>query len=252
MSVSPTDPRIAGFMQAGKLRLAIFLPQYTKDAATGVLRGIGMGFVAMEMGRALAARLNVELQLVENPTPLAAAAALKSGACDLACLGIDPSRTAVLDFSPAVVQFDYTFLVPGNSAIGSFADADRPGQRIAVVLNHASTFALTRKAKHAELVGRELPDAAFDLLRAGQVEAFAAPREQLLDYSMLLPGSRVLDDSYGINNAGIALAQGQAGRLSYIREFVEQAKASGLIADIIQRGGLRGFRVAPPAGADTR
>ncbi len=74
------DPRVADIVQAGRLRVAVFLPQYTKDSATGVLRGIGMGFVAIEMGRALAARLGVELLLVENPTPLKAAEGLKTGA----------------------------------------------------------------------------------------------------------------------------------------------------------------------------
>jgi polar amino acid transport system substrate-binding protein len=245
------DPRMMDLVAAGKVRVAIFLPQYTKDQATGALRGIGMGFVAMEMGRALAERLGIELALVENPTPLTAAQALKSGACDLACLGIDPTRTAELDFSPAVVQFDYTLLVPSGSTIQSFADADRPGRRIAVVNNHASTFALKRMAKHAEQVGSELPDAAFDLLREGRVDAFAAPREQLLDYGERLPGSRVLEAGYGINNAGIAIRKGQPGRLAYVCEFVEQAKASGTVADIIARGNLRGFRVAPAAGAAT-
>ncbi len=68
---------------------------------------------------------------------------------------------------------------------------------------------------------------------------------------MQLPGSRVLEEGYGINNAGIAIKKGQAGRLAYIREFVEEAKASGVIADIIERGRLRGFRVAPAANAAT-
>jgi len=239
------DPRVADLVDAGRIRVAVFLPQYAKDPATGALRGIGMGFVAMEMGRALASRLGVELILIERPTPLAAVAALKERACDLACLGIDPSRTAELDFSPPVVQFDYTLLLPARSAIQTFADADQPGTRIAVVLNHASTFALRRLAKHAELVGTELPDAAFELLRAGSVDAFAAPREQLLDYREQLPGSRVLDDGYGINRAGIAIAKEQPGRLAYLGEFVEQAKRTGLIAEIIVRGKLRGFRVAP-------
>jgi len=245
------DPRMMDLVTAGKVRVAIFLPQYTRDPATGALRGIGMGLVAMEMGRALAARLGIELVLVENPTPVAAAEALKSGGCDLACLGIDPKRTAELDFSPAVVQFDYTLLLPAGSSIQSFADADQTGCRIAVVLNHASTFALTRLAEHAELTGTELPDAAFAMLRDGSVDAFAAPREQLLDYGERLPGSRVLEAGYGINNAGIAIRKGQPERLSYIREFVEQAKASGLVADIVTRGNLRGFRVAPAAGTDT-
>lgn len=242
------DPRVADLVRSGKIRVAIFLPQYSKDPASGALRGIGMGYVAMEMGRALAARLGVALDLIENPTPRAALEGLKSGACDLACLGIDASRTAELDFSPAVVQFDYTLLVPRGSPIAAFADADRPGKRIAVVLNHASTSALTRTARHAELVGTELPDPAFDLLRTGRVDAFAAPREQLLDYCEELPGARVLVEGYGINNAGMAIAKGRPGRLAYICEFVEQAKASGLIADIIARGKLRSFGVAPHAG----
>jgi polar amino acid transport system substrate-binding protein len=245
------DPRVADLVKAGRLRLAVFLPQYAKDSATGALRGIGMGFVAMAMGRALAARLGIDLRLIENPTPLTAIEGLKAGACDLACLGVDPSRAAELDFSPPVVQFDYTLLLPRGSPIHGFADADRPGRRIAVVLNHASTFALRRKVKHAELIGLELPEAAFEVLRAGRVDAFAAPREQLLDYSTQMRGSRVLDDGYGINNAAIAIKKGQAGRLAYIREFVEEGKASGAIADIIARGSLHGFRVAPHADADT-
>lgn len=241
------DRRVADLVQTGKLRVAIFLPQYAKDAATGVLRGIGMGFVAIEMGRALAARLGVELALSEYPTPGEAIAGLTSGASDLACLGIDATRTAALDFSPPLVQFDYTLLLPPGSAIKSFADADQPGRRIATVLDHASTFALARTAVHAVRVGTQLPDAAFALLRAAAVDAFAAPREQLLDYCEMLPGSRVLDDGYGVNNAGIAIAKGQPARLAFVHEFAEDSKKSGLIAAIIARGRLRGFRVAPAA-----
>jgi polar amino acid transport system substrate-binding protein len=247
-----TDRRVADLVQTGKLRVAIFLPQYAKTAATGALRGIGMGFVAIEMGRTLAARLGVDFELIENPTPREAIAGLKSGASDLACLGIDAARTAELDFSPPLVQFDYTLLLPAGSAINTFADADQPGRRIAAVLNHASTFALTRKAVHAACVGTELPDAAFELLRAAEVDAFAAPREQLLDYCEMLPGSRVLDDGYGVNNAGIAIRKDQPARLAFVREFAEETKKSGLIADIIARGRLRGFRVAPAAPAVAR
>ena len=242
----PADPRVADLVKSGKIRVAIFLPQYTKEA-DGTLRGIGVGFVAMEIGRVLAERLGIALEMIENPTPIKALEGLKAGACDFGFLGIDPSRTGQVDFTAAVVQFDYTLLVPEASAIRSFADADRPGRRIAMVANHASTFALTGRARHAELIGRELPDDAFDLLRSGEVDAFAAPREQLLDYAALLTGSRVLDDGYGVNNAGIAIRKGQPERLAFIRAFVDEAKASGLIADIIARGKLRGFRVAPAA-----
>ncbi len=172
MNPRPSDPRVADLVQAGKLRAALFLPQYVEDAVTGELHGRGTGVAGVEIARALAARIGIAVQMVGYPTPPSAVAALKAGACDLAFLGIEPSRAAELDFSPALFQFDYTYLVPAGSAIRSVADADRPGFRIAVVRNHASDLALRRIVKQAELVGAELPEAAFELLRAGTVDAF--------------------------------------------------------------------------------
>jgi hypothetical protein len=63
------DPRAADLVQSGKIRTALFLPQYTKDSATGQVRGLGMGKIALEVSRALATRLGIEMQIVEQPTP---------------------------------------------------------------------------------------------------------------------------------------------------------------------------------------
>jgi polar amino acid transport system substrate-binding protein len=79
----------------------------------------------------------------------------------------------------------------------------------------------------------------------------AFPRDVLLAFSEKLPGSRVLEDRYGINRVGVAIRKGQTERLAYIGEFVEEAKASGLIGRAIERGGLRGFRVEPGGNANT-
>jgi len=246
------DPRVADLVQAGRIRLAVFLPQYSRDATTGEIRGAGTGFVAVELVRALAARLGVEMQIIGYPTPLKAVECLKARECDLAFMGIEPSRVAEVDFTPPVVQFDYTCLVPAGSTIHSTKDADQPGIRIAVVRNHASTLTLTRLVKHAELIGADLPDVAFDLLRSGKTHAFAAPREPLMDYAATLPGSRVLEDAYGVNNIGVAVTKGETGRAAYIGEFIDEAKSSGLLRDAIERGGLPTFRVAPGESHRTR
>lgn len=246
------DPRVADLVQAGKIRLAVFLPQYNKDPASGEIRPVGTGFVAAELTRALAARLGIAMQIIGYPTPTKAMEGLKARECDLALMGIEPSRVGELDFTPPVVQFDYTFLVPAGSTIRSAGDADQPGIRIAVVRNHASTLTLTRIAKHAELIGADLPDAAFELLRSGKADVFAAPREPLMDYAATLPGSRVLEDAYGVNNIGVAITKGEAGRLAYISAFADEAKASGLLRGAIERGGLPTFRVAPRTGARTQ
>jgi polar amino acid transport system substrate-binding protein len=238
------DPRIADVVRAGAIRLALFLPQYTKVTATGAVRGLGPGVVMLDIARALAARLNTKLLIVEQPMPRAALDCIKSGGCEFAFLGIESSRAAEIDFTPAVFQFDYSFLVPAGSSLRHVADVDRAGIRVAVVRNHASTMALTRLVKHAELVGFDLPDDTFNALRDAKAEAFAAPRQILVEYSERLPGSHVLDDGYGVNRVGIAVAKHRQGLHSYLTEFVAEAKASGLIAQLIDDAGLSGFEVA--------
>jgi polar amino acid transport system substrate-binding protein len=247
--MQPADPRVADLVRSGKIRLALFLPQYVGDPASGTLRGVGTGVIAMEIAGALAARLGVEASFILLPTPTKAVAALKHGGCDIAFLGIEPTRAAEVDFTPPLFEFDYTYLVPAGSAIRSSADAERSGVRVAIVSSHASALALRRRASQAALIGSELPDDAFALLAAGKADAFALPREQLLDYAAKLPGSRVLNDSYGINRVAIAVQKGRAGLRAYCCEFVETAKASGLIEQIIARAALRGFQVAAPQTA---
>ena len=152
------DPRVADLVRAGKVRVALFPPQYTKDPVSGELKG-----VYVDVARAVAARIGVELVLVEHPTPPKMVECLKAGACDVGSLGFDPARAGDVEgFSPAFLEFDYTYLVPAGSSIRNMADADRPGVRIAVVQAHASTLTLTRIRKQAELVSADTPDSAFE------------------------------------------------------------------------------------------
>src|SRR6202035_3503275 len=161
--MASADPRVAALAAAGAIRLALFLQQYAEDVAG--IRGIGTGFIAIEIVGALAARLGIVARVVKYPSPKDAIAGLQDGTCDVAFLGIEPSRVAVVDFSPALFQFDYSLLVPAGSTIRSLEDTDRAGRRIGLVDGHASALALHRIVKQAELIGVELPENAFDLLR---------------------------------------------------------------------------------------
>ena len=236
------DPRVADLVRAGKVRIALFSGQYTKDPVTGELKGVWA-----DVARALAARVGVQLGLVEHPTPPKMVECLKAGACDLGFLGYDPARAADVEgFSPPFIEFDYTYLVPASSSIRSAADADRPGLRVAVVQAHASTLTLARLRKRAELVSVDTPDSAFELLRTGHVDAWASARHLLANYSAQLPGSRVLEDRYGVNRPAVVVAKGEAARLAYISQFIEEIKASGFVQQAIARSGWRGVRVALP------
>jgi len=52
---------------------------------------------------------------------------------------------------------------------------------------------------------------------------------------MRLPGSRVLADRYGASFSAMAAPKGNAGRLAYVSEFIQQAKASGLVEKLLDR-----------------
>jgi polar amino acid transport system substrate-binding protein len=240
-SPKANDPRVADLIRLGKVRVGLFPPQYTKDPVTGELRSVWV-----EIARALAARIGVQVVLLEHPTPPQVVDCLKADACDVVFLPFDSRAAEIGGFSSPFVEFDFTYLVPAGSLIQSIADADRPGLRIAVVRNHASTAALNRVLKQAKLVYAETPDPTFDLLRTGDADVMASARSTLLEYSTKLPGSRVLKDRYGATLNRVVVPKDRAGRLAYINEFVEEAKASGLVQQAIDRAGPRGVQVAPP------
>src|SRR6478672_3887820 len=145
------DPRVADLLQAGKIRVGVHSVMYTKDPRTGELKGASTGIILLDIARTLGARIGVEVLPVGHPTIPEMLTCLTAGACDMRFMGPDPSRAGV-DFSPPLLQLDYTFLVPAGSSIQRIADADRSGVRIAVVRDHASTLTLSRIFKQAQLV----------------------------------------------------------------------------------------------------
>lgn len=245
MTDPAADPRIADIVKSGCIRLALFLPQYAKTPDGG-LNPVGAGVVAHELIGALAERLGIKMQIIEQPTPHDAIETLNAGGCDVMILGIEEGRRKVVDFTPPIVRFDFAYLVPADSAIRESAEVDRPGCRISVPEGHASWLALKRSIRHAEIVAAALPEAAFALIRDGAVDVFALPREQLIDYAALLPGSRILTKGFGVNDVGFAIARGQPQRLAFLSDFAAEARKSGLVGRILDDSGLtsRGFKVA--------
>ena len=238
------DPRVADLVKAGKLRVGLGFGSPSgamKNPATGELRGPNV-----DLGRALAARIGVDFVAVEYPRPGAILEGAQTNAWDVAFLVIDPQRAKQVDFAPPHTQSDFTYLVPAGSSIYKVADADQPGIRIAVPRGDGVDLRLTPLLKQAELVRTDTLAAAVELVRTGGAHARAGPRPALLAESVRLPGSRVLADGFAVSFDAALVPKGHAGRLAYISEFIEEAKASGLVKKIIADAGVRGVQVAPP------
>lgn len=240
---APPDPRVADFVRAGELRVGLglgVLMQAVRNPATGELRG-----AALDMARALAARIGVRLVTVEYPRPGAVIDGLRANAWDVSFLVFDPARMEQVDFSHAFLRSDITCLVTPGSPIRSVADADQAGVRIAVPRGDGSDLYLSRTLKRAELVRTDTHAAAVDLVRTGAADAKASPRFVLMTESPAAPGSRLLDDGFIDISYAAIVPKGQSARLAYVNEFIEDAKQSGRVQRIIETLGLQGVQVAP-------
>src|SRR5262249_55876070 len=239
-----TDPRVADLMQSGRLRVALGLgapPLAMKDPNTGEVRG-----PALDLARALAKKIGVKLEPVEYPRPGAILAGVKNNEWDVTFLVADPARLADADFSPPYMQSDFTYLVPAGSSKRLVADMDQPDIRIAVPRGDASDLRLAQILKHAELVRVDSIAAAVEMVHGGKVHAYAGPRSALLALSNKAPGSRVLDDGFANISFVAMVPKDKGGRITYVSDFIEEAKATGLVKQTIDDANLRGLQVAPP------
>jgi polar amino acid transport system substrate-binding protein len=106
---------------------------------------------------------------------------------------------------------------------------------------------LSRSLKHARLVPAAGLDASFDLFVAEKLEALAGLRPRLLTDVARLPGARVLDGQFTAVQQAIGTPRAREAGAAYLRSFVEEVKATGLVAEAIARNGVQGVSVAPPA-----
>lgn len=230
---------------SGTLRVGINLGNFllvTRDPASGEPRG-----VAVDLARELGQRSGLPVEFVTYETAGKMADAVKSGVWDVAFLGADPARESEIAFTAAYLEIETSYLVPAGSGIRSIAEVDREGVRIAVAQDSAYDLYLSRSLRHARLVRAGNIDASFALFVAEKLEALAGLRPRLIADAARLAGSRLLEGRFTAIQQAIGTPRGRAAAAAYLQAFVESAKASGLVAQAIERHAVRGVSVAPGA-----
>ena len=203
--------------------------------------------VAPDMARALAERLDAAVRYVSFASPGELADVTGRNIWDVGLIGAEPQRAEKIAFSPAYVEIASTFLVGPGSKLRSVDDVDRPGVRIASTARAAYDLWLERNIRHAEVVRADTLDGAFDNFVTMGLDALAGLRPRLLVDVAKIPGARILDGQFASVQQAIGTARANTAGAALIREFVEDAKRSGLVARLIEKHQVRGLSVAPPA-----
>ena len=243
IATTPTPEALQALAPTGKLRVAFLLGPIhaTKDLATGELKG-----VAVDLGKDLARRVGVPFDPVVYPNPPALIGDAKSGAWDVALIGINPERAAAMDFSAPCMEVELGYLVRAGDSIATASDVDKTGIRIGVLEKSGADLYLSRTLKNAMLVRvKSLPE-NYALLDTGKADVIAATKTALFTVAASRPGSRVLDGRILVEPIGMGVPKGRnAAAAVYVGKFVEEAKAAGLVKSAIERAGLRGVVAAP-------
>ena len=70
-------------------------------------------------------------------------------------------------------------------------------------------------------------------------------RESLCGLTAKIPGSRVLDGGFLNSSTAVAVPKGKPEALAYVSQFVEDAKATGLVRKAFDAMNLKNSQVAP-------
>ena len=244
---TPSAAAAADLAPSGTLRLGLNYGNFLlvgQDGADGLPRGI-----APDLGRELARRLNVPIVYVRYDAAGKLAEGVRADEWDVAFLAVEPARAQEIAFTAAYLEIEASYLVPAGSPIRSIEEVDREGVRIATATKSAYDLYLTRTLKHAELVRAQGIDNSYKLFVDEKLDVLSGLKPRLLADAKKLPGSRVLDGRFTAIQQAIGTPKRRAEGARYLREYAEDIKASGLVAQAIERFGVGGVSVAPPAAA---
>jgi len=244
MSIDPSV--VTAFAPTGKLRASINLGNpilAATDSATGEPIG-----VSVDIAREFAKRLALDIELVVFDAAGKSVEAISNEHADIGFFAVDPLRGASIAFTAPYVLIEGFYLVRNESAIQTNADVDFEINRVAVGKGSAYDLFLSRKLKHAQIVRAPTSPTVVQTFVEQGLEVAAGVKQQLEADASKTRGLRLLDQRFMViqQAMGTPKSRGEAAA-DTLRQFVEDVKASGFVADALARHGVVGASVASAA-----
>ncbi len=214
---------------------AVWHPYVFRDPKSNQVQGISYELL-QDMGKALG--VNV-VWVEDNWSTLPAG--LQANKFEITNLmAITPPRAEVVAFSEPVTQHGLSLLAPKAEVAKtkSWQDWDRPGVKIAVTLGANSDMFVTDKFKRAEIVRlKTVPENVLALV-SGRVHAHASTIDALMTIQKEHKSMAIVPGSFGSSEVAFALPKGDAALAKRVNQYVNEAKKSGRINQLLTKYGL--------------
>ena len=204
--------------------------------------------ISIDLATELGKRLGVPVELIVNETAGKSVATVESGRTDIGFFAVDPERGKDISFTEAYVLIEGFYLVRDQSSITTNAQVDVPGHRIVVGKGSAYDLFLTRQIKHAQLERAPSSQAVVSTFLKDGFEIAAGVKQQLEADTRDVQGVRMLNERFMVIRQAMGVPKDRGPQAAlFLRTFVEDMKAKGLVKESMTRHGIQGAGVAPAA-----
>ncbi|MGH6742436.1 MAG: transporter substrate-binding domain-containing protein [Bradyrhizobium sp.] len=223
----------------GKLRVAIGISAAGGAFWSNKTSSGGYAGVPVDLGKAMAAELGVPVEYVAYPNSGQITDAASKGAWDVTWLPQDPERETKMSFGPVYEVADATYIVKAGSPITNFATLDQAGVKVAAVNNTTTMRGAEKHLKNAKVTGYQTYDEIYNLLKNGEIDAFALSRDQLNAMSKKIPGTKVLDETFKKTVTAVAVPLNHPQSLAFATKFMKEAIGNGVMRKAYDNNGLK-------------
>ena len=227
--LAPTGTLRAAFLRTNPV-------QGRLDAKTGAVTG-----PVTDLVEALARQLGVPYQIIPAADAREVIDRLNAHTADIGFLAWDAPRAQEVDFSEPYALMLNTYVVRADSPIQKSADVDRAGVKVGTVKGQSQEVMLRELLKKAEikiLTATPPTPELSRMLQSGEMDAFGANRQRLVEAAAEDSKLRVLPDNFSVAEQSIVVSKGDTSRLATINEFIAQARTSGLVKSSLERAKL--------------
>jgi polar amino acid transport system substrate-binding protein len=235
---------VKAFAPTGTLRASINLGNpilANRDPASGEPFG-----VSVDLARAFAQRLGVPLELVVFDAAGKSVEAVSDERADFGFFAVDPKRGETIAFTAPYVLIEGFYLVREDSPVRTNAEVDQPHNRVAVGKGSAYDLFLTRELKAAPIVRAPTSPTVVQTFLEQGLEVAAGVKQQLEADAAKVGGLRLLEERFMVIRQAMGVAKSRGEKAAEVlRDFVEDMKRSGFVAESLERHHIAGASVAP-------